>query len=102
MTAIHQGPGCPGRRRAYDRPAGPLRGGRRRTRRDPPGAPGQARGSQARLHPIWLCTAHVPAMSAATIRQIHAILSGAFATAVRWEWIDRNPAGDSEAAEGQA
>lgn len=31
-------------------------------------------------------------MSAATIRQIHAILSGAFAMAVRWEWIDRNPA----------
>jgi DNA-binding transcriptional regulator YhcF (GntR family) len=31
-------------------------------------------------------------MSAATVRQIHAILSGAFATAVRWEWIDRNPA----------
>jgi integrase len=31
-------------------------------------------------------------MSAATIRQIHAILSGAFATAIRWEWIDRNPA----------
>jgi integrase len=25
-------------------------------------------------------------------RQIHAILSGAFATAIRWEWIDRNPA----------
>ncbi len=31
-------------------------------------------------------------MSAATIRQVHAILSGAFAAAVRWEWIDRNPA----------
>jgi hypothetical protein len=31
-------------------------------------------------------------MSAATIRQIHASLSGAFATAVRWEWMDRNPA----------
>jgi DNA-binding transcriptional regulator YhcF (GntR family) len=31
-------------------------------------------------------------MSAATIRQIHAILSGAFAAAVRWEWIERNPA----------
>jgi integrase len=31
-------------------------------------------------------------VSAATIRQVHAILSGAFATAVRWEWIDRNPA----------
>ena len=31
-------------------------------------------------------------MSAATIRQIHAILSGAFAAPVRWEWIERNPA----------
>ena len=31
-------------------------------------------------------------MSARTIRQIHSILSGAFAAAVRWEWIDRNPA----------
>src|SRR5499427_6109560 len=39
------------------------------------------------------CTPHVcRPMSVATIRQIHAILSGAFATAVRWEWIDRNPA----------
>jgi integrase len=38
------------------------------------------------------CTPHTcRPMSAATIRQIHAILSGAFATAVRWEWIDRNP-----------
>ena len=32
-------------------------------------------------------------MSGMTIRQIHAILSGAFAAAVRWEWIERNPAG---------
>jgi len=31
-------------------------------------------------------------MSPTTIRQIHSILSGAFATAVRWEWIERNPA----------
>jgi integrase len=31
-------------------------------------------------------------MSTATVRQIHAILSGAFNAAVRWEWIDRNPA----------
>jgi DNA-binding transcriptional regulator YhcF (GntR family) len=31
-------------------------------------------------------------MSASTIRQIHSILSGAFAAAVRWVWIDRNPA----------
>jgi integrase len=35
-------------------------------------------------------------MSARTIRQIHAILSGAFAAAVRWEWIDRNPAGSAK------
>ena len=31
-------------------------------------------------------------MTAKTVRNIHSILSGAFATAVRWEWIDRNPA----------
>lgn len=31
-------------------------------------------------------------LSAPTIRQIHAILSGMFGAAVRWEWIDRNPA----------
>jgi len=35
-------------------------------------------------------------MSAMTIRQIHSILSGAFAAAVRWEWIDRNPAGSAK------
>ena len=35
-------------------------------------------------------------MSAMTIRQIHAILSGAFAAAVRWEWIDRNPAASAK------
>jgi integrase len=43
------------------------------------------------------CTPHTcRPMSAATIRQIHAILAGAFATAVRWEWIDRNPAGTAK------
>jgi integrase len=31
-------------------------------------------------------------MSAKTIRNIHSILSGAFATARRWEWIHWNPA----------
>jgi integrase len=42
------------------------------------------------------CQAHqCRPMSAMTIRQIHAILSGAFAAAVRWEWIDRNPAGSA-------
>jgi integrase len=35
-------------------------------------------------------------MSPTTIRQIHAILSGAFTAAVRWEWIDRNPAGSAK------
>jgi integrase len=39
------------------------------------------------------CQKHVcKPMSATTVRQIHAILSGAFTAAVRWEWIDRNPA----------
>ena len=31
-------------------------------------------------------------MKAKTIRNIHSILSGAFATAKRWDWIDWNPA----------
>jgi integrase len=31
-------------------------------------------------------------LAASTVRQIHAILSGAFAAAVRWEWIDESPA----------
>lgn len=39
------------------------------------------------------CRPHVcKPLSPLTIRQIHAILSGAFGAAVRWEWIDRNPA----------
>jgi integrase len=35
-------------------------------------------------------------MSPATVKQIHAILSGAFGTAVRWEWIERNPASSAK------
>jgi integrase len=35
-------------------------------------------------------------MAPMTIRQIHSILSGAFASAVRWEWIERNPAGSAK------
>jgi integrase len=31
-------------------------------------------------------------MQANTIRGIHSVLSGAFAAADRWGWIDRNPA----------
>ena len=39
------------------------------------------------------CRPHVcRPMQAKTIRNIHSILSGAFATAKRWEWIDWNPA----------
>jgi DNA-binding transcriptional regulator YhcF (GntR family) len=39
------------------------------------------------------CQRHVcKPMKAGTIRQIHSILSGAFDTAHRWEWTDRNPA----------
>ena len=38
------------------------------------------------------CRPHVcHPMKASTIRGIHSILSGAFAAAQRWEWIDRNP-----------
>ena len=35
-------------------------------------------------------------MAALTIKQIHAILSGTFAAAIRWEWIDRNPAASAK------
>jgi DNA-binding transcriptional regulator YhcF (GntR family) len=39
------------------------------------------------------CQAHVcKPMTAKTVRNIHSILSGAFATAKRWEWIAWNPA----------
>ncbi|MBV9794982.1 MAG: GntR family transcriptional regulator [Actinobacteria bacterium] len=39
------------------------------------------------------CRPHVcHPMKPNTIRGIHGILSGAFAAAQRWEWIDRNPA----------
>ena len=38
------------------------------------------------------CKAHAcKPMAALTIKQIHAILSGTFAAAVRWEWIERSP-----------
>ncbi len=60
--------------------------GTRPVRRSRPAAPGHDCARSG-------CVPHrCRPMSAATIRQIHAILSGAFATAIRWEWIDRNPA----------
>ena len=43
------------------------------------------------------CRRHVcRPLSAATIRQLHAVLSGAFGAAVRWEWIDRSPAASAK------
>ena len=43
------------------------------------------------------CKPHVcRPMAAKTIRNIHSILSGAFATAKRWEWISWNPAESAE------
>ena len=35
-------------------------------------------------------------MAKSTIRGIHAILSGAFEAAMRWEWTDRNPAASAK------
>lgn len=43
------------------------------------------------------CRPHVcTPITPSTIRQIHAILSGAFATAQRWEWVSWNPAGSAK------
>jgi DNA-binding transcriptional regulator YhcF (GntR family) len=61
---------------------------------DPNGSIGRAR-RPGRSHDWKLagCRPHVcKPMKAKTIRNIHSILSGAFATAKRWEWIDWNPA----------
>jgi integrase len=67
------------------------------------GEPGQPRAQRLRPtdaeHNCALagCKQHrCRPMSAMTIRQIHSILSGAFAAAVRWEWIDRNSAGSAK------
>jgi integrase len=40
-------------------------------------------------------------MSARTIRQIHSILSGGFAAAVRWEWLDRSPVSSARLPKAQ-
>ncbi|HZC73932.1 MAG TPA: site-specific integrase [Jatrophihabitans sp.] len=43
------------------------------------------------------CPPHVcKPLAASTIRQIHWILSGAFARAVRWRWVGRNPMEDAQ------
>jgi integrase len=54
-----------------------------------------SRGPRARDHDCKRagCQPHVcKPMTAKTIRNIHSLLSGAFATARRWEWIAWNPA----------
>jgi integrase len=39
------------------------------------------------------CKPHVcKPMAASTVRQIHAIISGALSAAVRWDWLESNPA----------
>ena len=39
------------------------------------------------------CTPHVcKPMAASTVRQVHAVISGALSAAVRWDWIAANPA----------
>ena len=60
---------------------------------EPNGDNGRAR-RPGRGHDCKLagCRPHVcKPMKAKTIRNIHSILSGAFATAKRWDWIDWNP-----------
>jgi hypothetical protein len=43
------------------------------------------------------CGAHVcKPMKATTIRNVHHVLSGAFAAAQRWEWTDRDPAASAK------
>jgi integrase len=58
---------------------------------NPGGQPAPARlGHDCRLSG---CKPHAcKPMAKSTIRNIHAIFSGAFDAAQRWEWIDRNPA----------
>jgi DNA-binding transcriptional regulator YhcF (GntR family) len=61
---------------------------------EPSGGNGHVR-RPGRSHDCKLagCRPHVcKPMKARTIRNIHSILSGAFATAKRWDWIDWNPA----------
>jgi integrase len=49
------------------------------------------------------CKPHVcKPFSRSTVRQIHAILSGALDTAVRWEWIPSNPASVAKRPKQQA
>jgi integrase len=60
-----------------------------------PIGPGPGRWRPGPGHDCCLagCRPHVcRPMQPNTIRGIHSILSGAFAAAQRWEWIDRNPA----------
>jgi DNA-binding transcriptional regulator YhcF (GntR family) len=59
---------------------------------DVPGRQTVAPWPGARLHAVGVPSHECRPMKAGTIRQVHSILSAAFATAQRWEWTDRNPA----------
>ena len=77
--------------RARRPPAGPDRSRSRRRR----GGPAPGRAPRGRDHDCKRagCQPHVcRPLTAKTIRNIHSILSGAFSTAKRWEWIAWNPA----------
>lgn len=51
--------------------------------------------SARRLDAFYAALLDRKSLSASSVRQVHAILRGAFAQAVRWGWISRNPAVDA-------
>jgi integrase len=77
-----------------------IRHGRTTTVIGEPAGDARASGQQRLARPQYGhdcklsgCKPHVcKPMAKSTVRNIHAILSGAFDAAERWEWIDRNPA----------
>ena len=75
-------------------PDNPRPNGTRRSTAPPAATSSNARPVKPRKHDCKLagCKPHVCApMQPGTIRQLHAILTGACAAAARWEWIDGNP-----------
>lgn len=51
--------------------------------------------SARRLDAFYAALLDRKRLSASSVRQVHAVLRGAFAQAVRWGWISRNPAVDA-------
>jgi DNA-binding transcriptional regulator YhcF (GntR family) len=77
-----------------------MRHGRTTTVTSEPEGDTRANGRQRLTRPQYRhdcklsgCKPHVcKPMAKSTIHNIHSILSGAFDAALRWEWVDRNPA----------